>query len=151
VAIEATESTLTELLDDTIRPLAAEVDQRWGALFPGRGDVNTHADGDITRIVDGHQLPFDSFSTAESMGATIILRLLVAEMATNANFCWFDEPLEHLDPDVRRKVANLLSQVTSGEGPLMQVVVTTYEEPLARQLWTRDRQRVRLLDVREAS
>ena len=29
VAVEATESTLTELLDETIRPLAVEVDQRW--------------------------------------------------------------------------------------------------------------------------
>lgn len=150
VAAEATESTLTELLDETIRPLAEEVDQRWKALFPDRGDLNTYSDGNITRTVNGHPLPYDSFSTGESMSATIILRLLVAQMATTADFCWFDEPLEHLDPDVRRKVASLLSRVTSEEGPLRQVVVTTYEEPLARHLRARDEQRVRLLDVRQA-
>jgi hypothetical protein len=149
VAVEATESTLTELLEETIRPLAVEVSQRWKTLFPDRGDLNTYADGNITRTVNGHALPYDSFSTGESIGATILLRLLVAQMATTADFCWFDEPLEHLDPDVRRKVANLLSRVTSGEGPLRQVVVTTYEEPLARHLQARDEQRVRLLDVRQ--
>lgn len=150
VALEATEATLKELLDDTIHPLAVEVDQRWKTLFPGRGDLNTYSDGNITRTVNEHPLPYDSFSTAESMGATILLRLLVAQMATTADFCWFDEPLEHLDPDVRRNVANLLSRVASGEGPLRQVVVTTYEEPLARHLHARDEQRVRLLDVRQA-
>jgi len=149
-AAEATESTLTELLDETIRPLAAEIDQRWKALFPDRGDLNTYSDGNITRTVNGHPLPYDSFSTGESMSATILLRLLVAQMATTADFCWFDEPLEHLDPDVRRKVASILSRVTAGEGPLRQVVVTTYEEPLARHLHARDEYGVRLLDVRQA-
>lgn len=150
VAADATESTLTELIDETIRPLAAEVDQRWKTLFPDRGDLNTYSDGNITRTVNGHSLPYDSFSTGESMSATILLRLLVTQMTTTANFCWFDEPLEHLDPDVRRKVANLLSRVTREEGPLKQVVVTTYEEPLARHLRARDEQRVRILDVRHA-
>lgn len=151
VAIEATESTLTELLDETIHPLAVEIDQRWRALFPDRGDLTTYSDGNITRTVNGHPLPYDSFSTGESMGATILLRLLVAQMATAADFCWFDEPLEHLDPDVRRKVANLLARATSGEGPLRQVVVTTYEEPLARHLQARDKQGVSLVDVRQST
>lgn len=85
------------------------------------------------------------------MGATIILRLLDAEMVTMADFCWYDEPLEHLDPDVRRQVANLLSRVTKGQSQLRQVVVTTYEESLARHLRARDHERVTLLDVRQAS
>jgi DNA repair exonuclease SbcCD ATPase subunit len=151
VAAEATESTLTELLDKTIRPLAIEVDQRWKALFPSRGDLNTYSDGNITRTVSEQTLPYSSFSTGESMGATMLLRLLVAQMTTTADFCWFDEPLEHLDPDVRRQVANLLSRVTSGAGPLRQIVVTTYEEPLARHLVARDEERVRLVDVRQAA
>jgi DNA repair exonuclease SbcCD ATPase subunit len=151
VAIDATEATLTELLDDTIRPLASEVNQRWQALFPNRGDLSTSSSGNITRTVNEHPLPYDSFSTGESMGATILLKLLVAQMATTANFCWFDEPLEHLDPAVRRRVANLLSRATGGEGRLRQVVVTTYEEPLARKLRARDEQRVTLLDVRQKS
>jgi DNA repair exonuclease SbcCD ATPase subunit len=151
VVIETAESTLTELLNDTIRPLAKEVDERWRILFPGRGGLNTHSSGDVTRMVNGQSLPYDSFSTGEGMGLTILLRLIVAQMVTKAGFCWFDEPLEHLDPDVRRQVASILSRVTHGEGFLKQVVVTTYEEPLARHLHARDEQGVRLLDMRQAS
>jgi DNA repair exonuclease SbcCD ATPase subunit len=82
---------------------------------------------------------------------TILLRLLVAQITTSVSFCWFDEPLEHLDPEVRRVVANLLSQVTGENGPLRQVVVTTYEERLARLLHARDEHQVTLIDVRQAS
>lgn len=151
VAVETTEATLTELLDDTIRPLAVEVDQRWQALFPGRGGLTTSSSGNITREVNGQSLPYNCFSTGESMGATILVRLLIAQMVTAIDFCWFDEPLEHLDPDARRNVASLLSRVTEGDGPLKQIVVTTYEEPLARHLQARDAQLVTLLDVRQAS
>ncbi|MEC3978723.1 AAA family ATPase [Amycolatopsis sp. H20-H5] len=151
VALQATEATRDELLEETVRPLANEVNQRWKALFPTRGDLRTSANGDITRSISGYELPFDAFSTGESMGAAIIVRLLAAQMATGADFCWFDEPLEHLDPEVRRRVANVLSRATSGEGPLRQVVVTTYEEQLAHHLHARDVQRVHLIDVRQAS
>lgn len=150
IAVESTESTLTDLLNETIRPLAAEVDQRWRALFPDRGELNTYSDGNMTRLVNGHSLSYDSFSTGEGTSATLLFRLLVAQMATTADFCWFDEPLEHLDPEVRRHVASLLSRVADGAGPLKQVVVTTYEEPLARHLHVRDKQRVKLVDVRQA-
>ena len=47
-----------------------------------------------------------------------------------------DEPLEHLDPTNRRAVAaTLVSAVELGE--LEQILVTTYEEPLARRLAAR--------------
>jgi DNA repair exonuclease SbcCD ATPase subunit len=150
-AVETTESTLTELLDETIRPLASEVNQRWQALFPGRGDIATYSSGKVTRAVNGHQLPYDAFSTGEGMGVVILLRLLITQMATSIDFCWFDEPLEHLDPDVRRKVASMLTRVTNGEHRLRQVVVTTYEEPLARRLRDRDPDTVKLLDVRQVA
>jgi DNA repair exonuclease SbcCD ATPase subunit len=126
------------------------VNQRWKGLFPTRGDLHTTANGDITRSINGYELPFDAFSTGESMGAAILIRLLAAQMATRADFCWFDEPLEHLDPEVRRRVANALARATSGEGPLRQVVVTTYEEQLAHHLHLRDMQRVHLIDVRQS-
>jgi len=150
VVLQTTQATLDELLLHTIQPLAGEVDQRWKALFPDRGEITTHADGSITRLVNGYDLPYGAFSTGEGMGATIVLRLLVAQMATTADFCWFDEPLEHLDPDVRRQVANILARASDGVGQLRQIVVTTYEEPLARHLQARNPERVHLIDVRQA-
>jgi len=151
VASETTKATLDEVLETTVGPIASEVNQRWTALFPDRGALTTRADGTMTRRVNGHDVPFDSFSTGEGMSATILLRLVVAHVASKADFVWFDEPLEHLDPDVRRHVANMLSRVTSGEGRVRQVVVTTYEEPLARQLRARDSERVHLVDVRQTT
>ncbi len=150
VALETTRATLAEILEQTVRPLATEVDQRWKDLFPNRGKLSTRADGSITRNVNGHPLPYDAFSTGESMVTTIVLKLLVAQMATSTNFCWFDEPLEHLDPDVRRQVANILSRASDGNGQLRQIVVTTYEEPLARHLKARNPEHVHLIDVRQA-
>ena len=144
---DAATSTVRELLEGTIDPLAREIDARWSHLFPDRGHVTTHADGSITRDVNGEALPFAWFSTGERMGTLILLRLLVLVMATQADFCWFDEPLEHLDPDARRQVAGLLARA-GGSGPLRQVLVTTYEEPLARRLEARDPDRVRLVYVR---
>lgn len=150
VAIETTQATLDEVLETTVSPIATEVNQRWSGLFPDRGSLTTRADGTITRQVNGHDVPFDSFSTGEGMGATILLRLVVAHLASVADFIWFDEPLEHLDPDVRRHVANMLSRITAGDGSVRQVVVTTYEDPLARQLRARDSHHVHLVDVRQS-
>ncbi|MFD3744025.1 AAA family ATPase [Nocardia sp. NPDC058633] len=150
IAIETTRATLTELLDDTIRPLAAEINQRWQKLLPDRGRIDTHSDGSLTRTVNGQIIPFEAFSTGEGMTATILVRLLVAQLVTTTDFCWFDEPLEHLDPDVRRNVASILSRAASGQGSLKQVVVTTYEERLARSLIARDGQYVHIVDVRRA-
>jgi DNA repair exonuclease SbcCD ATPase subunit len=149
-AKDSTQATLTELLEGTVAPLAAEISQRWTSLFPDRGAVTTTPAGQITRSLKGVDLPYEAFSAGESMGAILLLRLLVVQMATSASFCWFDEPLEHLDPDTRRDVANLLSRVTNSNGPLKQVVVTTYEDQLARRLQDRDPDRVRLVYVRHA-
>jgi DNA repair exonuclease SbcCD ATPase subunit len=151
VAIEAAEATLTELLERTVQPLASEVNQRWGGLFSSRGSLTTRPDGSISRDVEGHPLAYSSFSTGERMGATIVLRLLIAQMVTSVDFCWFDEPLEHFDPGVRRHMARALSRATIGNRSLRQVVVTTYEEPLARRLQAPDDQRVHIIDVRQPS
>ena len=147
-AKDSTQATLTELLEGTVAPLAAEISQRWTSLFPDRGAVTTTPGGQITRSVNGIDLPYEAFSAGEGMSAILLLRLLVVQMATSASFCWFDEPLEHLDPDTRRDVANLLSRVTNTNGPLKQVVVTTYEDLLAQRLQDRDPDHVRLVYVR---
>ena len=44
-----------------------------------------------------------------------------------------NEPLEHLDPRLRKVVAGTLAKASAGAG-LRQVIVTTYEAELARQL-----------------
>jgi len=146
----AISATTRELLDQTIEPLTAEVNARWQRLFPHRGRLRTASTGNVSREVNGEDLPFSAFSTGERTGLAILLRLLVLEMATRADFCWFDEPLEHLDPEARRRVAEALARA-SMSGPLRQIVVTTYEEPLARRLAERHPDHVHLIYVRQGA
>lgn len=144
---DAISATTDKLLNETIQPLAREIDVRWAQWFPRRGRLTTLSTGAVSRELAGEKLPDSAFSTGERTGLVILLRLLVLETATKANFCWFDEPLEHLDPDARRQVAGSLARVSTA-GPLRQIVVTTYEEPLARRVQERDPQNVRLIYVR---
>ena len=144
---DAIAAATDKLLNETIQPLAHEIDARWGQLFPRRGPLSTAPTGAVSRALAGESLPDTAFSTGERTGLVILLRLLVLETATKANFCWFDEPLEHLDPDARRQVAGILSCVSTA-GPLKQIVVSTYEEPLARRVQERAPHNVNLVYVR---
>ncbi len=119
-------------------------------MFPRRGQLRTQSNGDVCRELGDESLPYTAFSTGERVGLVILLRLLVLETATKANFCWFDEPLEHLDPDARRHVAETLARASS-TGRLSQIVVSTYEEPLARRLQERDPENVKLIYVRQGT
>jgi DNA repair exonuclease SbcCD ATPase subunit len=147
---EAISTAKNKLLQQTIQPLAHEIDERWGQLFPGRGRLSTQSTGAVSRELAGETLPDSEFSTGERTGLVIFLRLLVLDTMTKANFCWLDEPLEHLDPDSRRKVAGILARASSIGAP-KQIVVTTYEEPLARRVQERDPQNVALVYVRPSA
>jgi DNA repair exonuclease SbcCD ATPase subunit len=149
-AADALNTTITTLLDGTITPLTREISGRWKRLFADRGAIALSSDGTISRNVNGETLLFPSFSTGEQMGAHLLLRLLVLDVATRASFCWVDEPLEHLDPDTRRQVATLLA-VAPSTSNVGQVVVTTYEEPLVRRIAQRMPEHVRLVYVRTGS
>lgn len=134
------------LMSETVAPLTEELAGRWKALFDDRGELRLRG-GTVSRTVNGLDLPFTAFSDGEQTSAQLLLRLLVLDAATNAGFCWIDEPLEHLDPAARRHVASLLARARSNSG-LRQVVVTTYEEPLARRLALRHPHETRVVYVR---
>jgi DNA repair exonuclease SbcCD ATPase subunit len=149
-AIDALESATTTLLDGTIAPLAREISSRWKRLFADRGAITLSGEGTLSRDVNGETLPLRSFSTGEKMAARLLLHLLALDAATQAGFCWIDEPLEHLDPDTRRQVASLLAVTPSTSG-VGQILVTTYEEPLVRRIARRMPEHARLVYVRAGS
>ena len=115
-----------------IEPLAGEVENRWKTMF-GTGGLNLSSEGRITRQLGGRTLEFGSLSGGEKVWALLLTRLLIAGASTQAPFIWLDEPLEHLDPKLRKIVAGTLAKASSGTG-IRQVIVTTYENELARQL-----------------
>lgn len=139
-AQQALEASGESIMKAYIEPLAQEVEMRWKKVF-GTGGLDLSPEGHITRRIGTRELGFESFSGGEKVWAQLLTRLLVTGASTKASFVWLDEPLEHLDPRLRKIVAGTLAKATSGVG-LRQVIVTTYETELARQL---------MEDVRSAS
>ena len=132
-ATTAVRSALDDALTAQLRPTAEAVGERWNSLFADRPDLHFDIKGDIWRELRGHQLDIDAFSAGERIAARLLMRLAILTTTTRAEFCWVDEPLEHLDPRARRLVARMLSDGRKAM-PLRQLVVTTYEEDLAQLL-----------------
>jgi DNA repair exonuclease SbcCD ATPase subunit len=131
-SVQTFTETADRIMEQQIEPLVAEVARRWKQTF-GREGLQLSADGRITRRVGGRTLSFGALSGGERVWALLVTRLLVASASTRAPFIWLDEPLEHLDPRLRRIVAGTLAMASSRAG-LRQVIVTTYEAPIAQQL-----------------
>ena len=137
---EAITSAIAAALADTaeqltrgyIEPLSQQIRWRWKLLF-GEEGLQLKPDGTIVRVVGDRELPWDSLSGGERIWARLVTHLLVLTTSTRLPFAWFDEPLEHLDPRTRRAVAAALATATRAGGP-RQLVVTTYEHAIARQL-----------------
>ncbi|HEX2058963.1 MAG TPA: AAA family ATPase [Actinomycetota bacterium] len=122
----------TAITERYIEPLAKEIEGRWKSMF-GTGGLSLSPEGHITRTLGNRTLDFGSLSGGEKVWALLLTRLLILGASTRAPFVWLDEPLEHLDPKLRKVVAGTLAKASSGAG-IRQVIVTTYEAELARQL-----------------
>lgn len=131
-AAAALTGTAERLANDHIEPLSQQVRWRWKALF-GEDGLQLRPDGTIVRVVGDRELPWGQLSSGEQIWARLVASLLVLRSSTTLPFAWLDEPLEHLDPRARRIVATDLASSTRSGRPT-QMIVTTYEHTLARQL-----------------
>ena len=117
-------------------------------LWYGRSDTGAHrANSPSTRR--GALLSITDLSGGERATAILIARLLVTASTTRVPTVWFDEPLEHLDPRRRSAVARTI--VRAGQtDTVAQLIVSTYEDRIARQLAAADPDNVRVVhaDVR---
>ena len=120
------------VIESRIEPLASEVRGRWKHLFTNNG-LTFRPDGSITRLRGDEELGWDTLSGGERTWARIVTHLIVIATTTSLPFAWFDEPLEHLDPQLRHAVAATLATATRGGSP-RQLLVTTYEHGIAQQL-----------------
>ncbi|MDE0033498.1 MAG: AAA family ATPase [Deltaproteobacteria bacterium] len=120
------------VIESRIEPLASEVRARWKHLFTNNG-LTFRPDGSITRLRGDEELGWDTLSGGERTWARIVTHLIVIATTTSLPFAWFDEPLEHLDPQLRHAVAATLATATVGGSP-RQLLVTTYEHGIAQQL-----------------
>ncbi|MGA7272276.1 MAG: AAA family ATPase [Acidimicrobiia bacterium] len=131
-AATALTRTAERLASDHIEPLSQQVRWRWKALF-GEDGLQLRPDGTIVRVVGDREIPWSQLSGGEQIWARLVASLLVLRSSTTLPFAWLDEPLEHLDPRARRIVAVDLASSTKSGRPA-QMIVTTYEHRLARQL-----------------
>lgn len=136
LVLEVAQESLTKVADrhltERIQPLAAQIGQRWKLLF-GADGLRFAPSGELTFTHTDIDLALLELSGAERATALLVTRLLLAGSATRVPTIWFDEPLEHLDPGRRASVAQTLVQAALA-GTVGQIVVTTYEEGLARRL-----------------
>jgi DNA repair exonuclease SbcCD ATPase subunit len=134
--MEVAERTIQQLADryltDYIEPIAHEVGRRWKLVF-GADGLHFDADGNLTVSHGDASLSVGDLSGGERSTALIVTRLLLANSLARASCLWFDEPLEHLDPRRRAAVAQTLVSAVQA-GTVGQILVTTYEEHLARRL-----------------
>jgi predicted ATPase len=134
--LEIHRASLAAVTDDyltgRIQPLADEIARRWKLLF-GTDGLQFGHDGSMRLRVGEDHLDLADLSGGERVIAFFVTRLLVVASATRATTLWLDEPLEHLDPRRRAAVAATIVRAVQ-QGALGQIVVTTYEERLARQL-----------------
>ncbi len=134
--LEVAEASMTALADryltQRINPLATEISHRWKLLFGSEG-LRFDPSGQLTFSEGGIDLLLEDLSGAERATAVLVTRLLLAASATRAPTIWFDEPLEHLDPARRAAVAQTLVRAAE-TGAVGQILVTTYEEGIARRL-----------------
>ncbi|HEX8768067.1 MAG TPA: AAA family ATPase, partial [Jatrophihabitans sp.] len=136
LVLEVAQNSMTALADrylsQRINPLATEISHRWKLLFGSEG-LRFGASGQLTFTEGGLDLLLEDLSGAERATALLVTRLLLVASATRASTIWFDEPLEHLDPARRAAVAQTLVRAAQA-GAVGQILVTTYEEGLARRL-----------------
>ena len=132
-------NAINDALTNRIEPVAQSVGERWNSFFEDRPQLWFDLHGDMWRNVGEKRLPIEAFSTGERTTARLLMQLAILTSATRVDFCWLDEPLEHLDPKTRRRVAGMLSHGRKATG-LRQLVVTTYEEELAQELANADEQ-----------
>lgn len=141
----ALNQTAERITRERIDPLTQDVATRWKRLF-GTGDLILNPNGTIRRKMGSRVLKLNELSGGERIWAQLVTRLLVLAASTQASFVWLDEPLEHLDPKLRRIVAGTLVRAADRDG-FRQIVVTTYEESVARQL-AEDHEKARLIFIR---
>lgn len=132
VAQRSLTATADRYLAERVEPLTVEIAHRWKLLFGSEG-LHLSSDGQLRLTHADVDVALADMSGGERASALLITRVMLAAAATKASTLWFDEPLEHLDPARRAAVAQTLVRAAQG-GAVGQIVITTYEEGLARRL-----------------
>ncbi|WP_427896651.1 AAA family ATPase [Kribbella sp. GL6] len=127
-------------------PLVRLIRGHWKQL-PGGDSLTVSRDGAIQAARGDKTVDYHSLSGGEKAQSLLVYKVAALKALTAAPLMLLDEPLEHLDPRNRWTIGRMLTDLTS-QGVLGQLLVTTYEESLARRLALHgDRESVRVLRI----
>jgi len=134
---EAVEETFKRAADaivsERLEPITQQLSSRWKSFWAGSHGLHLSAAGTLSLERGDRRIPWAHMSGGERVIGLLMVRLVAMAMTTRSRFLLLDEPLEHLDPRNRRMVSSMLVQA-SGPEQFDQILVTTYEEPVARRL-----------------
>lgn len=137
VLAEASATTAEDRVEHALQPLTEAIAKQWASFFPGRGSVGISGGGGLHVRRSQGELRHSQLSGSEKVLSSLVTRMLFVASSTGLRSMWLDEPLEHLDPVNRVRAARLMSQAARPGNQLEQIVVTTYEEGLARTFASR--------------
>ncbi|MFD7155796.1 AAA family ATPase [Kribbella sp. NPDC059898] len=127
-------------------PLVRLIRGHWKQL-PGGDSLTVSRDGTIQAARGDKTVDYHSLSGGEKAQSLLVYKVAALKALTTAPLMLLDEPLEHLDPRNRWTIGRMLTDLTS-QSVLDQLLVTTYEESLARRLALHgDRESVRVLPI----
>lgn len=131
-AEETFEKSAQDIIEQHLDPWTSALRAPWQQLVYGMGELEFRPDGSL--LTSGETaLDLRQLSGGQQAIAGMLTHLLVLVASSRARLLWVDEPLEHLDPRNRRRLAATLVRSVQ-EQEMDQIVVTTYEETLARRL-----------------
>ncbi|MGC4940563.1 hypothetical protein [Kribbella sp. DT2] len=136
VLAETVDEVVSDLTTRGADPLVRLIKSHWKQL-PDGSAFDLAADGSIQAIHGSRPVDYSSMSGGEKARALLVYRIAALKALSNSPLLMLDEPLEHLDPRNRWKLARMLSDLTA-QKVLRQVLITTYEESLARKLALRN-------------
>lgn len=139
------DSTVEAFINDTylsvLVPLGEELQRVWKSYrIESEWGLGLDSAGRICIQRGADTLPYESLSGGEKMVAIVLLRVALVTALTSADFIVLDEPLEHLDPRGRRLLISSLAGAVD-RGLLKQIILSTYEESIARRLVQRGQAR----------
>lgn len=132
---------------DYLYPLTQEITEIWRKLFNDQDHLVSFDENLNPILKNTHgEIEYEGLSGGEKTILTIITKTLIMHHFSRLNFILMDEPLEHLDIENRAQIIEYLIRIYES-GLIKQLIITTFEESLTRDLYKDETVKIILLNA----
>lgn len=137
IALELLEKASSETIEkqrkSKLEPIYRDITDVWNKM-KGTEDYKIEIDGSMVPVLFRNNQKFElsQLSGGEKTALLVIIRTVLCRRFMHIGFMLLDEPLEHLDPDNRRRIIDFLVE-SFEKGWVDQLIVSTFEESLLRK------------------